>query len=552
MLPNTVESESSLPKALGKLYTQYGYVCFLALLAIFAYLPTIRNDFVQYDDIYYITENPLVNAGLTGTGFLKAFVTLAQGNWHPLAWISHQIDVSLFGMNAGGHHAMGAVLHFANGILLYLFCRRIPMERGLSASVAGLFLLHPLHVESVAWASERKDLVCAFFFLLTLIAYQAYARKGGPGSYLLALGCCAAALMGKSMAVTLPLLLLLYDWWPLERQKNCTVVRLVAEKVPFLMLSAGTAALAIYSQRISGALHMGRPPGLAANLANAVRSTAMYLGKMVWPQDLAPLYLFPASIPLWQLALSVTVVVTLVTVALRFRLERPWLLWGGAWYLVTLLPVLGLVHFGVQAWADRYSYLPLIGVFLAVGKEGEMLSDRYPRLVAGTVVAIMVALSVLTFKQVGIWHDSETLFRAAIARTDNNYVMMHNLGDALMSSGREEEGVKWHLAATSLNRNDPESHFAYGNALLQRGEFQAASTEFREALRLGPSKLTVPKIHNNLGTALLNLGRRDEALAAYLEAQKLAPKSRTVRKNIEALLQDSGAPASAKNPPPSP
>ncbi|MBJ6725707.1 tetratricopeptide repeat protein [Geomesophilobacter sediminis] len=514
------------------------YVIALVLVTLLAYFPVLGNDFVAYDDPYYLLENPLVNRGVTPEAIRDAFTTMAQGHWHPLTWVSHQIDFALFGVNPAGHHAMNLLFHVLNVLLLFRLLRRLNLAPQLAAITAGLFALHPLHVESVAWASERKDVLCTFFMLLALIGYERYAREPRRGSYLGTLAFFAASLLAKSMSVTLPVLLLLLDWWPLRRLDRQRLARVLAEKVPFFLLSGVASVMAFLAQKTSGATAMGVDPGVAMNLANAVRSVALYLVKTVWPAGLAPLYLFPAEIPAGQIVGAILVLLGLLALAVIQRNRNPWITFGILWYLVTLLPIIGIVHVGFQALADRYTYIPHIGVFLAVVAAAEKWIGSRRGAATVVVSAVLLGLAAATYAQARLWRNSETLFRAAIARTSGNYVMMHNLGDELLRQGRIAEGVKQHELAAALRPDDPECQFSYGSALLQSGEFSGAEAHLRQALALGPSRKTTGRIYNNLGSALWNMGRKQEALATFYQALQFAPKSRTVRKNIEDLKRE--------------
>ncbi len=522
---------------MGKVTPLY-YVAFIIVASFIPYWPIASHDFVSYDDLYYIVDNPLVNGGITCTTILTSFTTLTQGHWHPLTWISHQLDVSLFGMNAGAHHLMNVALHAANASILFLLCRKLSFTALPSVLVALLFALHPLHVESVAWASERKDVLCTLFFLLTLLSYLSYARNKTLATYLTMTLCFMAACMSKSMAVTVPLLMLLLDWWPLGRTKNERIFPLLAEKLPLFALSAAVSWLAIVAQKVSGAMDMRAHPGVAPNIANAIRSTVIYLLKIIWPTDLAPLYPFPLHIPPWQVILSSLLVIVFTGTALQMRRRRPWLAFGWFWYLITITPVIGIVHVGVQAWADRYSYIPLIGIFVLVAREVEVIVGARRKVAIIVIGSVTLLLSSATYQQVGIWRTSETLFSATVARTDNNFIMMHNLGDELLRQNRLAEGVLLHKQALNLNRNDPESYFSYGNALLTQHEFKEAENQYRQALQRRPKSSTIGKVYNNLATALLNQERPSDALEMYRTALNRAPNSKTVRQNISAVLRD--------------
>ena len=362
----------------------------LALLTLALYWPVVGHDFVNYDDGLYVTDNPHVQAGLTLDNIAWAFSTGHASNWHPVTWLSHLIDFSCFGWFAGGHHLVNVLFHTANTLLLFLLLRRLTGSLWRCAIVAALFAWHPLHVESVAWVAERKDLLSLFFLLLSLSAYVGYVKQPSPGRYTLTLACFALGLMAKPMIVTLPCLLLLLDWWPLARLRlsatdagenpspRSHLWPLVCEKLPFFALAAASCVVTVWTQHQTGALRTFHAVPLSARLANTVTAYACYLWKMIWPADLAVLYPMPSSWPLAMVLGSALALAGLSLFAWRWRTQFPWVVVGWCWFVVTLVPVIGLVQVGEQAMADRYTYLPLIGVFLALtwGVEAATVARR--------------------------------------------------------------------------------------------------------------------------------------------------------------------------------
>lgn len=442
----------------------------IALALVFstfaAYWPVTGNQFVAYDDPSYVTDNLQVTAGLSVSSALWAFSTTHGANWHPLTWLSHQADVSLFGLNPGRHHLTNLLLHVLNTLLVLLLLNRLTGAFWRSALVAALFALHPLHVESVAWVSERKDLLCAAFFLAALLAYQRFCvQQRALRWHLTSLGLFTCALLAKPMAVTLPVLLLLLDWWPLGRFSRGAWRRLVVEKVPFLLLSLASSWITFIAQRSGGAVVTLDHIGIGMRIANAIFSLAAYLMKMLWPTRLAALYPFPESIPVGQLSSALLLLVLLGAGALWQLRRRPYVLFGLGWYLVMLVPVIGLVQVGNQAMADRYTYLPLLGIFLAISfGVTELFTDR-EMLLAGMCVALLAGLTLATRYQVLVWRDSETLYRHALAVTENNRYMRHNLADELTRQGRWREASQEQAKVVVQWPAIAEARVAYGNAL---------------------------------------------------------------------------------------
>jgi protein O-mannosyl-transferase len=477
----------------------------LAAATLLVYTQTVRFDFVNYDDPDYVTNNPHVRGGLTAAAVRWAFTSTEAANWFPVTRLTHILDVQLFGLESGWHHAVNVALHLGAAALLFAFLNAATAARWPSAFVAFVFALHPLHVESVAWIAERKDVLCALFWFL---AFWAYARRRWPLVYT----AFALGLMSKPMIVTLPFVLLLLDVWPLRRG-----IRL-REKLPLFAMSAAGAAITLIAQSGSGAVK----PAAAISIANAIVSYGVYLLKTVAPLDLAVFYPYPASIPAWQVALAAAALAAITLAALRARNSAPYLLIGWLWFLGTLVPVIGFVQVGAQARADRYMYVPMVGLaIIAAWGAADLLRGRV-RLQAALAGAVLLALGGAAWAQTSYWHDSGTLFAHAVEVTDDNYVAEHNLGNYLMPiDGRLPDAVRHLRTAASLRPESGQIHSDLGAALARMpGRADEAVAELRLAARLLPES---PITHNNLGNALAEAGRFPEALAEYQIALRIDP-----------------------------
>jgi protein O-mannosyl-transferase len=556
--------------------------CVLLLVLVFwAFLPVLRNGFVNYDDPAYVTENPGVLAGLTLAGVGWAFTTIHFGNWQPVNWLSHMLDVQLFGLQAAGHHATSLLCHAASTLLLFLTLRRMTGFPRRSALVAALFALHPLHVESVAWAAERKDVLSGLFFLLSLWAYGYYAeRADGPGGrvggpsvgtgirgrasktgsaqyqtqhstsitgsasywYALTLLFFVLGLMSKAMVVTLPCVLLLLDWWPLNRlggtQGNARQrgSRLIREKLPFFALAAAFSGVTYYAQKMIGAVaYEGQPPA-QLRVANALLAYVRYLRKTIWPDDLVVFYPYPQSMLAWQVAGAVVFLLG-VTVLVIWLKSKSWLAVGWFWYLGTLVPVIGLIQIGSHSMADRYTYLPLIGLFISLVWGAVELVGRWRRPAlawagAGAAAVILVCAA-RTRQQVGYWQDSETLFRHAIQATEGNYLAYNNLGSAYGQKGQMDEAISLFQEAVRLKPDYANAHYNLGTALDKKGQVSEAAEQFQEAIRLKPDHALA---HYSLGVALGRKGQRDEAILQYQVAIRLKPDQADAHNNLGIAL----------------
>jgi Flp pilus assembly protein TadD len=511
----------------------------VAALTLVALAPVLRNDFVNFDDQLYVTANPTVQRGLTAANVRWALTATVAGNWHPLTWVSHMLDCQLFGTAPAGHHATSLLLHVVNAVTLFLVLESATGALWPSAVAAALFGVHPLHVESVAWIAERKDVLSTLFMFLGLGAYVAWTRKGGMARYAAVAACLAFGLMAKPMLVTFPIVLLLFDYWPLERRDR-GLLRLVAEKLPLVALTLGDAALTIVAQGAAGAVRTttGLPPG--TRLANAVVAYASYLWKMLWPADLICFYPYPTAFAGWRVALAIVVLAGLSVFALATARRRPYLIVGWLWYLVTLIPTIGLVQVGHQSMADRYTYVPLIGIFLAASFTLADIIARYrvaPWLVATAATMVLAACILTTRAQAAYWQTSLTLFTHALAVTPDNYMAHEKLGEALVDAGRRDEGIEHFRETIRLTPTFAEAHVALADALLEHDPASAAE-HYGDAVALKPEEATN---HAKLGNALWHAGDVDGARLHFTEAVRLAPDDAESLSNLGVVLLAAGA-----------
>ena len=536
-----------LPRQRQKAIYRWSAV-FLFLITIALYVPATGNDFVNFDDPDYVTANPQVQAGLTLEGVRSAFSTPTASNWHPVTVMSHLVDCQIFGLKPWGHHLTSVLLHALNAMLLFGLLNQMTGARWRSLFVAALFAVHPLRVESVAWVAERKDVLSGLFGLLALIFYARYRlaleespkaeirRPKASTSYGLSLGCFALGLMSKAMLVTWPFVMLLLDYWPLERFKRIRASRLVTEKIPFFVLAAGASVVTFAVQQREGAVAAVENLPLGARAGNALISYCRYLGKSFWPSDLAVFYPHPVHWPLAQLLLAGGLILGISGLLLVLRRRSPYLLVGWLWFLGTLVPVLGLVQVGGQSMADRYTYIPQIGILiLAVWGAYDLTTRaRWLRValpIAGST-AIVVCMA-LTVKQLGYWKDSETLFRHALAVTEDNFIPHLHLGDALNEKGQADAAISQYQTAIRLQPDYAKTYNNFGVALARKGQADEAMSQYRTAIRLQP---TYADAHNNLGNAFFRKGQATEAISEYQTSIRLQPDSPEVRNRLGIVL----------------
>ena len=489
----------------------------LFLITLLVYAPVYRFGFVNFDDPDYVTNNPHVRNGLTVDNVVWAVTSTEAANWFPVTRLSHLLDGEIFDLQPGGHHFTNAFLHALATVLLFAFLNAATGAPWPSAFVAMLFAVHPLHVESVAWVAERKDVLSAVFWFLAL---WSYVRRN---DWLTLLAFCLG-LMSKPMVVTLPFVLFLLDIWPL-RQPLRSALRL---KIAMLGLSAAAAAAVYLVQRSSGAVREVVQFPLALRVENAVVSYAAYIVKMFWPARLAVFYPYPHDLPVWQIALSALLLVGVSIVVLRERRSRPYLAVGWLWYLGTLVPVIGLIQVGSQARADRYMYLPLVGLsIMLVWGLAEVLKGKAA--IAGAIAACL-ACAVVCEAQIQYWRNSETLFRHALDVTSGNYLAHHNLGVAFADEGRFPDAIEQYQAALQIEPNGANVQTDYGNALAKSGRTSEAIAHYEAALRVLPDS---PIIHNDLANALAaTAGSLPQAIAEYQTALRLKPDYEEARKNL--------------------
>jgi protein O-mannosyl-transferase len=516
----------------------------VATLAI--YNPVTHYPFVNYDDDRYVTENRHVREGLTADSIAWAFTATVQANWHPLTWLSHELDYSLFRNNPAGHHFTSVIIHAANAVLLFLLLTWATGRFGPTLFVAALFAMHPIEVESVAWVAERKNVLCCLFFLLTLWAYGWYAKKPSWDRYLVVAAVFAAGLASKPMVITLPFVLLLCDYWPLNRTDangpTHSWRRLVLEKLPLFALSAVNALITLRLQQIAGAVKTVAGLSFTVRLGNAIYAYAMYLWKMIWPVRLAPLYPHPGnSLAPWKVTTAAVLLATITVLVLKYDKPR-YLRVGWFWFLGTLMPVIGLVQIGEAAMADRYAYIPLIGIFVIVafGAADWAARRNSSRLLGAVATLLFIALAVLTHRQIGYWQSSLDLWSHTLAVTTNNFVAEDNVAGALILEGREEEAYPHFEAAARINPQDPMSHSNLGSYFLTHKRVSEAIDQLNMTIGLTSDPGLLSQAYANLGVAQRTLGDDEKARASFQRAVSLNPDSFNAWLGLGLLAQKRG------------
>jgi Flp pilus assembly protein TadD len=521
-----------------------------------------NHEFVNFDDQYYVVNNPHVQAGLTRHSLVWAFTTTHAANWHPLTWLSHMLDCQLYDLNPMGHHLTNLLFHLANTLLLFIVLKQMTGAIWRSGLVAALFALHPLHVESVAWVAERKDVLSTFFWLVTMWTYGRYVAAPGSRRYLLTLSIFALGLMAKPMLVTLPFVLLLLDYWPLGRflagpaggndqgqvqvplssvKTRSPSSRRIWEKAPFFVVSLASCVVTFLVQQKGGAVETVEAFPLTIRIGNALVSYVSYMGKMIWPQSLAVFYPHPGkSLPGWQAVAAGLLLISITIGVIRAGRQRAYLTVGWLWYLGTLVPVIGLVQVGAQALADRYTYVPLIGLFI-------MISWFIPDLLAawrhrgivlsGAAVTVISALMVCTWMQLQHWKNDLTLFEHALKVTANNYLAHDSLGNALAEQGKLDQAITHYRAALRIKPNSLNTHNNLGIAFLKGGDIDQAITHYYAALRLRSDSA---ETHNNLGVAFFSMGQLNKAISHYLTAIEIDPNFGKAHNNLGNALARKG------------
>jgi protein O-mannosyl-transferase len=558
----------------------------LVLATLIVYWPVRQQEFVNFDDPDYVTNNPQVQKGITAQGIGWAFTTTHAKNWHPLTWLSHMLDCQLFGLHAGAHKLVNVGFHIGSTLLLFLVLNRMTAAPGRSAFVAAVFALHPLHVESVAWVAERKDVLCAFFWMLTLWAYVGYVRRRSAGGYARVLLLFFLALLAKPTAVTLPFVLLLLDIWPLKRvtltrrdEFVSTLLRLIREKWLLFLLSAAACVLTYWAQSGRGLGSAVANVPLRYRVANAAVAYVRYLNKTLWPVNLAVFYPHPGRWETSTAILAMLAVVGLTVLVIRRMRGSPFLAVGWLWYLGTLLPMIGLVQVGGQSIADRYSYVPMVGLLVMIAWGiPDLIPDSLKSMTAlsAVLVLVIIVLMCATRRQLRFWQDSIRLFEHALAVTEDNYIAHNNLGfallgkrefaaaaqhfqsaltiwpefpeanknlaDMLAQTGRLDEAVKRYQQAIQGKPNWAEAHNNLGLCLARQGKLQEAVTEFSLALQLEPNAEVG---ESNLALALTKLGRFDEAFTHASRALQLNPQDAQAHYTVGVALENQGQLAEA-------
>ena len=535
----------------------FSLLLFAAVLA--SYSSIIHNQFLDYDDNEYITNNAHVKAGLTWANVQWAFSTSEEANWHPLTWLSHELDSELFGLNPVGHHVVNVLLHAVNAVLLFLLLQSATGFRWRSLMVAALFALHPINVESVAWAAERKNVLSMLFFLLALYAYGRYARRPGLGRYIAVAGFFVLSLLAKPQAITFPFLLLLWDYWPLDRigardmptqagnAPRLPIARLLLEKLPLLFLSAASAVITMEAQKAGGAVKDLARFSLPLRLETTVISYARYLGKTFWPTKLVLPYPHPLKLyPAWQVYAAVVLLLLITAIVLCAR-DKRYLAVGWFWFLGSLVPMIGLVQVGEQAMADRYAYIPFLGLFLMIvwliadwAADWNKSRQVPARWLAIPAVCCLLALACLTYRQVGYLHDTEALWRRALALTQDNYIAQGALAGVLHKQGKTEEAIEHIRAALAIRPDDWPANLILAAYEQSQGDTAAATARYQMvALRASkPSQRAAA--YNDLGTAYRQTGDLLRAKEAFEQSLRLVPSQPMLMVTLGLIAQKNG------------
>jgi len=522
-------------------------VCLFFVIAILSVYWQVRNySFVNYDDRQYVTQNHYVQAGLTLESIKWSFTAIHASNWHPLTWLSHMLDCQIYEMNPGHHHMTNVLLHILNTLLLFLVFKRMTGKLWQSGFVAALFALHPLHVESVAWVAERKDLLSTFFWMLTLWSYVRYVERSDFNRYLPVLFFFILGLMAKPMLVTLPFVLLLLDYWPLRRfelgsrdENNSQQRRfnfgLICEKMPLFFLSAVSSVVTYIVQESSGAVNSLAVIPFHIRIANATVSYASYIGKMIWPHNLAVFYPYPESIVSWKITGAVLLLGVISVIVCQMVRTKPYFAVGWLWYIGSLVPVIGIVQAGVQKMADRYTYVPLIGLFIIIawGVPDILVRWRHKKIIlAISTTFVLSAFMICTWFQVKNWQNSITLFEHALDVTVDNSIAHINLGEALAGQGKIDAAVRHYYEALRIKPNLAAPHLNLGVALKEGGKLSEAINHFSKVLGL---KSDCAEVHYELGDTLDRKGDFASAIEHYLEAVRIKPDYAKVYNNLGVI-----------------
>lgn len=572
--------------------SKYIIAAFLLLTAIAVYWPAVNHEFINYDDPEYVTGNAHVRTGFTYENIRWAFTTTLMGNWNPVTWLSHMADSEIYGLDPRGHHLTNIILHGLNTILLFIFLNRITGNLWRSVFIAAIFAIHPLRVESVAWVAERKDVLSAFFFMTALLAYAFYVERPGIIRYLLIMVSFTVGLMAKPMLVTFPAVLLLLDYWPLQRlrigrrgsppssrgpsdqpvTKGLPGFSVFLEKLPLFLVSAVFSMIAIHAQKDAKALLSLPAHPVMLRLSNALLAYMNYLGKTFWPQDLAVLYPLPGQVPISHVILAFVFLGCLSGLFIWLSRRSPFLVTGWLWFVGTLVPVIGLIQVGLQAMADRYTYIPSIGLSIltvwGVAEVTKKLRPRSPVIIVSSCV-LMLLLIITTRSQLKYWENSIALFTHTLEVTENNYVAHTNLGDALDKRGRYSEAmhhygeslrikpddafvydklatdldlvgrvddaIAYYEKSLKLDPGNARVHSNFGVTLITHGNAVEAKKHFVKALQLDPDLVDA---HYNLGLALASEGKLREAIEHFSEALRLNPSDPEIRSSLDKAMAE--------------
>ncbi|MDM8517113.1 tetratricopeptide repeat protein [Desulfobacterales bacterium HSG16] len=537
-------------------------LCLFLVIATLAVYGQVRDySFVNYDDPLYITQNSYVQAGLTLDSILWSFhfTTIVSANWHPLTLLSHMLDVQLYGMNPGQHHMTNVLFHIVNALLLFFVLTRMTRNLWQSGFVAALFALHPLHVESVAWMAERKDVLSTFFWFMTMLTYVRYVERPGINRYLQILLCFTLGLMSKPMLVTLPFVLILMDYWPLGRLQitGCrlqtqkfsgqssafSLLSSIREKLPFFALTIVSCAITFFVQKSGEAVAPVDIYSFNMRIANALVSYVTYLYKMIWPHQLSVHYPHPGMFPLWKAGLACLLLILLSMQAIRTVKRFPYVAVGWLWYLGTLVPVIGLVQVGAQSLADRYTYVPLTGIFIIIAwgipdffeSYKDSLQNNFRKIVLViSAGAILSTLMMTTWLQVQYWRNSITLFQHAIDVNFENAVAHNNLSSALLQRGKLDEARIHLIEALRIDPQHSKSYIGLGLIFTAYGKFDKAIEHYTNALKIDPQSYIA---HNNIGSVFNKIGKIEEAIAHFQYALKINPDCEPARSNLDKALE---------------
>lgn len=546
-----------MPKIITSVSEKYDGIMaslLLAAIVLVLYWPVTGYDFIAMDDKLYLLENPDIQKGISRQGISWAMTTLYTTNWHPLTWLSLMADYELYGLNAAGYHVSNLLLHILNTLLLFLVLRRMTGETWKCLTVAALFAVHPLNIESVAWIAERKNLLSTLFWILTLFAYVRYAERPGWPRYMQALFFFALGLMAKPMLVTLPFILLLVDYWPLRRFSSMdrwddtgradtavhsSVLRsLFKEKIPFFLLSLCSGLITLYAAKIGGTIKSIADFSLSVRIGNVLVAFLSYLDKTIWPVDLAIFYPYPAmGHPVWQSAISLLFLIAISVFAALQRRKHPYLVMGWLWYLITLLPVIGIIQVGLQSMANRYAYVPLIGIFVLIAWGiPELLKAIASRLVLPVAaVALVLVFSFSTWAQLPHWQNSEAAFRYALKVTENNFLAHNGMGDIWQVRGDFRMAQLHYREALRIHPGYAEVHNNLAIIPFNEGKIAEAEAGFRQALKYKPDLV---EAHNNLGMVLVSQKKYQEAAVHFTRALELKPGYAVAKGNLERLVKD--------------